>query len=62
VIGLIGISSLLKNENEKEPKKKKKREKFYSKFGWKEEVEKGDGVSESGLKEAIPCLIGLSNC
>jgi len=61
VIGLIGISSLLKNENEKEPKKKK-REKFYSIFGWKEEVERGEGVSESGLKEAMPCLIGLSNC
>jgi hypothetical protein len=28
VIGLIGISSLLKNENEKEPKKKEREKSF----------------------------------
>jgi hypothetical protein len=44
VIGLIGISFLLNSENEKEPKKKRERKKFYSIFGWKEEVEKGEGV------------------
>jgi hypothetical protein len=29
VIGLIGISSLLKNENEKEPRKKKKKKRSF---------------------------------
>jgi hypothetical protein len=43
----------------KNHEKKKKKEKFHSIFGWKEEVEKGEGVSERGLKEAMRCVIGL---